>query len=65
MTEEISDDGLATMVLGMMAGAVLLPEFPVWVEKVEEHRGEDGQVEWFDLVTRSGLRLRTTVEVVR
>lgn len=57
----ISDPDLATFVLGWFRNAVELPQFPLYLDRIEENV-VDGVVDSFTFITASGLRYRVRVD---
>jgi len=61
---EISDEGLAKLVQGMFIGQVMKEDYPIYVRDVEQETNDQGEyLNSFVIVTRSGLRIRVTVEL--
>jgi hypothetical protein len=58
---QISDEGLGTLILGLFRGYAGDERFPVQVRGFEEVYDEDDNVEAFRIITRSGLRYRVSV----
>lgn len=61
MKEEISDEGLGILILGLFRGYAGDERFPVQIREFEEDYNEYGDVEAFRIITRSGLRYRVSV----
>jgi len=65
MTEqiEVPDEALKFIILGAFSAVVRYnPNFPVMVDHLEENYDEEGQVETFSIITRSGLRFTVRVD---
>jgi len=76
------DEAIAAFIQGAFAGSALSPDFPVYIETVDNpdvkvapntlggltvavERDEDGNYQnWFTITTRSGVKVRVTVELM-
>jgi len=59
---EFTDEALKYIVLGTFRGMVLMPEYPVRVRAIEDVTDENGEIQYFVIVTQSGLRFSVHVE---
>lgn len=65
MAYQLTDEELGVVLLGIVGELVKQPAFPLVVKYVNEHRGDDGQVDHITLGMGSGLRYRIHVELLK
>jgi hypothetical protein len=64
---EISDEKLKFLILGWLRGGLGLDAFPIYLHEDRPFReiyDEDGEVEAFEMITRSGLIFQVSVTFV-
>jgi hypothetical protein len=60
---EVPDEALKYVILGAFSAVVRYnPNFPVMVDHLEENYDDQGQIETFTIVTKSGLRFPVRVD---
>jgi hypothetical protein len=56
---------VAAFIHGSLVGTVMRPDFPVLVDRVDQHADTDGRyLPYFDIITKSGVRVRVSLEVI-